>query len=67
LIVGPGIVEKYMPGWPSVLSADFLEKDTADRPIQGLEHGDFTLNVGGFKAVDYFRDGSFYILDAPGV
>lgn len=48
-------------------SADFLEKDTAGRPIQGFEHDDFTLDVGGFKAVDYFRDGSFYILDAPGV
>lgn len=48
-------------------SADFLEKNTAGRLIQGLEHGDFTLNVGGFKAVYYFGDGSFYILDALGV
>ena len=25
------------------------------------------LNVAGFPAVDFFRDGSFYLLDAPGV
>lgn len=25
------------------------------------------LNIGGFAAFDYFGDGSFYLLDAPGV
>jgi hypothetical protein len=26
-----------------------------------------SLEIGGFKAHDYFEDGSFYVLDVPGV
>lgn len=37
-----------MPGWPAVPSADFLDKDTAGRAIEGLKHGDFTLNIVDF-------------------
>jgi hypothetical protein len=25
------------------------------------------LTIGGFRAIDYFDDGSFYLLDVPGV
>jgi hypothetical protein len=28
---------------------------------------DSALEIGGFKAHDYFGDGSFYMLDVPGV
>lgn len=27
----------------------------------------FTIEIGGFKAHDYFGDGSFYLLNVPGV
>jgi hypothetical protein len=26
-----------------------------------------SLTIGGFKAIDYFEDGSLYLLDVPGV
>jgi hypothetical protein len=26
-----------------------------------------SLTIGGFRAIDYFEDGSFYLLDVPGV
>jgi hypothetical protein len=37
-----------------------------DRPTREI---DFTngLEVCGFRAFDYFGDGTFYLLDAPGV
>ncbi|KAI1123111.1 beta-lactamase-like protein [Nemania abortiva] len=66
LIVGPGIKERYMPGWPTVPEADFSEADVAGRLITGLEPDSFNLDVGGLRAHDYFGDGSFYLLDAPG-
>jgi hypothetical protein len=25
------------------------------------------LKIGGFRALDFYGDGSFYLLDAPGV
>ncbi|KAI0021769.1 beta-lactamase-like protein [Xylariomycetidae sp. FL0641] len=66
LIVGPGIKDAYMPGWPANLSAEFKEGDVAGRKVVELTKTDFNILVGGFRAHDYFRDGSFYLLDAPG-
>lgn len=28
---------------------------------------DFALNIGEYEALDYFSDGSLYILNSPGV
>jgi hypothetical protein len=64
---GPGIKEKYAPGWPANPNARFLEQDLAGREIQSLENEDFMLEIGGLHALDYFGDGSFYLLNAPGV
>ncbi|KAF2740762.1 hypothetical protein EJ04DRAFT_558738 [Polyplosphaeria fusca] len=66
LIVWPGIKDRYMPGWPTVEDASLNERDVANREIVGLSSEMFDENVGGFEALDYFGDGSFYILDAPG-
>ncbi|KAF2653874.1 hypothetical protein K491DRAFT_779952 [Lophiostoma macrostomum CBS 122681] len=66
LIVGPGVKDRYMPGWPKVDDAGFRESDIANRQVVGLESEDFDKTVGGFKAHDYFGDGSLYLLDAPG-
>lgn len=69
LVVGPGIIEKYMPGWPTVPKAEFHLADVeyGTRPVVELSKDMFTLDVGGLRAYDYFEDGSFYVLDAPGV
>jgi hypothetical protein len=56
-----------MPGWPTVPDTAFRETDIAGRELVALEKPDFKLTVGGFDALDYFGDGSFYILNAPGV
>jgi hypothetical protein len=35
--------------------------------VQELGPGDPWQDVGAFKGIDYFGDGSFYILEAEGV
>ncbi|KAF7365237.1 Metallo-beta-lactamase superfamily protein [Mycena venus] len=43
-----------------------LESDFAGRKLVRLNFDETPLQIGGFKAKDYFDDGSFYILDVPG-
>lgn len=42
-----------------------LESSWAGRELREIEF-DGNLKIGRFNAVDYFSDGSFYILDSPG-
>ncbi|KAI0601035.1 beta-lactamase-like protein [Biscogniauxia sp. FL1348] len=66
LIVGPGFKEAFMPGWPGNLRAEFRQEDVAGRTIVEIRRPQFDISVGGFPGYDYFGDGSFFILDAPG-
>ncbi|KAK6984827.1 Metallo-beta-lactamase superfamily protein [Favolaschia claudopus] len=40
--------------------------DTATRKLVPLDFTNSPLVIGGFKSLDYFGDGSFYLLDVPG-
>ncbi|KAJ5638499.1 hypothetical protein N7528_000889 [Penicillium herquei] len=67
LIVGPGFKEAMLPAAPtdpdSPLSEDsFQGRNTSEIAFQGPNH----LKIGRFDALDYFGDGSFYLLDSPG-
>ncbi|KAI1862957.1 hypothetical protein JX265_009003 [Neoarthrinium moseri] len=66
LIVGPGCKEKIFPGYPDNPVAQFLQKDVEGREIKELDFAESPLKIGQFDAVDYFGDGSFYLLDSPG-
>ncbi|KAH9899036.1 beta-lactamase-like protein [Xylariomycetidae sp. FL2044] len=66
LVFGPGIKDRFMPGYPTVPDAEFHEADIAGREVVGIEEADFSIQIGGFRAYDYFGDGSFYLLNAPG-
>ncbi|KAJ3531244.1 hypothetical protein NM208_g8960 [Fusarium decemcellulare] len=66
LIVGPGLKEAQMPGWPANSSAEINEADVAGREVVEIAESQFTADVGGMPGYDYFGDGSFYLLDAPG-
>ncbi|KAI0482556.1 beta-lactamase-like protein [Xylariaceae sp. FL0804] len=66
LIVGPGCKEHIFPGYPANPKAAFLESDYAGREVRELDFSSSTLTIGRFPALDYFGDGSFYLLDAPG-
>ena len=67
LVVGPGVRELSWPGWPSNRDAGVLDSDTAGRKVREINFfADNTLKIGSFDAFDFFGDGSFYLLDAPG-
>ncbi|KAF9038988.1 hypothetical protein BDZ89DRAFT_1061126 [Hymenopellis radicata] len=61
LVVGPGSDLKTYPSTPD---ASLTESDLQGRKVTELKH--FTVDIGGYKALDYFSDGSLYILDSPG-
>lgn len=42
------------------------ESDIRGRDVREISSDDFTLQIGRFRAFDYFNDGSFYLLDVPG-
>lgn len=70
LVLGPGVRAASWPGYPTNPEAIVLDSDIAgDRPIQEIsfqtgEKGH--VSIGQFDAFDYFGDGSFYLLHAPG-
>jgi glyoxylase-like metal-dependent hydrolase (beta-lactamase superfamily II) len=67
LIVGPGFKKAFTPGFPANPDGVILESDYAGRELQELSFMEGkVVKIGSFKALDYFNDGSFYILDAPG-
>ncbi|KAK1759811.1 metallo-beta-lactamase superfamily protein [Echria macrotheca] len=71
LIVGPGSREHLFPGYPSNPCSTILESDYHGREVEELDfdpssRGSKTLRIGQFEAIDYFGDGSFYLLNAPG-
>jgi glyoxylase-like metal-dependent hydrolase (beta-lactamase superfamily II) len=69
LVVGPGVLNLTGGGYPKNPNATVLETDLSGREIQEIsfdKNADLSVNVGPFDGVDYFGDGSFYLLDAPG-
>ncbi|CEL02573.1 hypothetical protein ASPCAL03741 [Aspergillus calidoustus] len=66
LIVGPGIKQAFFPGYPTAPDSQILSREFAGREVAELSLPEFSLDIGGLKALDYFGDGSFYLLSAPG-
>ncbi|KAI1832035.1 hypothetical protein DTO027I6_8319 [Penicillium roqueforti] len=65
LIVGPGFKAAFLPGYPANPGAPVRESDFAGRNLREIDFSD-SVQVGQFRAVDFFSDGSFYIIDSPG-
>ncbi|KAJ3526681.1 hypothetical protein NM208_g11073 [Fusarium decemcellulare] len=68
LVVGPGFKETLLPGYPTNPDGLILESDYEGRELRELDfekesHG---LRIGEFRAIDFFGDGSFYLLETPG-
>lgn len=66
LIVGPGFKTAFLPGYPEGKESAVLQSDYEGRELRELEFDASQKSLGGLKYYDYFGDGSFYILDAPG-
>ncbi|EWZ28666.1 uncharacterized protein FOBCDRAFT_138711 [Fusarium oxysporum Fo47] len=68
LIVGPGFKDTFLPGYPANPEGLILETDYQGRDLHEIDfetHPGAT-KLGGICAVDYFQDGSFYLLNSPG-
>ena len=68
LVVGPGFVNQYLPGYPKNKDSTLMESDFEGRDVRevNFEKEGNGLKIGRFNALDYFGDGSFYLLDTPG-
>ncbi|KAI0301673.1 beta-lactamase-like protein [Multifurca ochricompacta] len=68
LVVGPGFKsnrETY-PGYPNNPDAHTVQDAFEGRDLIELDFNASLLKVSGLRAIDWFEDGSFYILEAPG-
>ncbi|KAE8343119.1 hypothetical protein BDV24DRAFT_173468 [Aspergillus arachidicola] len=66
LVVGPGFKDALLPGYPADPNGVILESDYAGRQLREISFEDGGLKIGQFHALDFFGDGSFYLLDSPG-
>jgi glyoxylase-like metal-dependent hydrolase (beta-lactamase superfamily II) len=66
VITGAGVKDAFLPGYPRNERSPLLEADFIGRDHKELDFSDQSIQLGRFKSIDYFNDGSFYIIDAPG-
>jgi len=68
LVVGPGFKKALLPGYPANPQSPIQQSDYEGRELVevNFENEDKGIKIGRFNALDYFSDGSFYLLDAPG-
>lgn len=67
LITGPGVRDAFFPTYPENEKSPLLSSDFAGREHRELDfNAQSKFQIGGLRAIDYFGDGSFYLLDAPG-
>ncbi|KAJ7777214.1 beta-lactamase-like protein [Mycena metata] len=63
LVIGSETDTSTYPQFPN---ASLLESDFAGREVTKLDFAAANLSFSGLKAIDYFGDGSFYLLNTPG-
>lgn len=66
LVVGPGVKATSWPGYPSNPDASVLDSDIAGRTVREITFEGSGPRIAGLEAHDFFGDGSFYLLNAPG-
>lgn len=68
MIVGPGFKQAFVPGWPTKADNPVDERAWEGRSLIEVDFDKTSrsLKLGQFAAVDYFGDGSFYLISAPG-
>ncbi|KAJ7730183.1 beta-lactamase-like protein [Mycena metata] len=63
LVIGSETDTNTYPQFPD---ASLVESDFAGREVTKLNFAAANLSFSGLKAIDYFGDGSFYLLNTPG-
>lgn len=69
LVVGPGFQGSpiLLPGFPHLADSPLDARAIDGRNLVEVDFKDSDLNIGGFRAHDFFGDGSFYLLGKRGV
>jgi glyoxylase-like metal-dependent hydrolase (beta-lactamase superfamily II) len=65
LVVGPGFVKQFLPGYPESQESPVFSDSLKGREVEEVSF-EGASTVAGFPAVDYLGDGSIYILNTPG-
>jgi hypothetical protein len=65
IVVGPGFTDAFLPPFPENPNARHDAAFFKDRQLREVKF-DSGVKLGEFEAHDFFGDGSFYLLDAPG-
>ncbi|KAK7022881.1 hypothetical protein VNI00_016868 [Paramarasmius palmivorus] len=63
LVIGPGSTRASYPTVPDAL---LLDSDFAGREIRELSFANAPFTLSGRPVLDFFGDGSFYLIDVPG-
>ncbi|KAK1658741.1 beta-lactamase-like protein [Colletotrichum godetiae] len=67
VVIGPGFLEAFRLGYPDDALAPLLASDFSGTSVDEINfEKPNCIPVGPFTAFDYFGDGSFYLIDAPG-
>jgi glyoxylase-like metal-dependent hydrolase (beta-lactamase superfamily II) len=67
LVVGPGTQAHVRPGRPLSLRSHPMESEFVGRKVVEIEFAESDPVLLGLKMHDFFGDGSFYLVEAPGV
>jgi len=64
IVVGPGFkaAPNLLPGYPLKQESPVLADAFAGRELVEIDFSKSALTIGGYRAFDFFEDGSFYIL-----
>jgi hypothetical protein len=55
-----------LPGYPTNEASPLLDTDVAGRTVKTMDFTTKPFKIGQFDALDFFGDGSFYLLNVPG-
>ncbi|KAK8093093.1 uncharacterized protein PG998_002921 [Apiospora kogelbergensis] len=66
IVVGTGFTKAHLPGYPTNPKSELRDDYFEGRKLHEVDFGSSMLEIGGFRAIDFFADGSFYLLDTPG-
>ncbi|CAK7233732.1 hypothetical protein SBRCBS47491_008711 [Sporothrix bragantina] len=68
LVVGSGFKgsPSLLPGYPANPDSPIDARALAGRTLTEIDFAKTSLEIAGFRAHDFFGDGSFYLLDTPG-
>ena len=62
LVVGPGFKANMLPGYPHNVDSPVDSAAFEGRTLTEIDFSKTNLDIGGFRAYDFFGDGSFYLL-----